>query len=261
MSSSSALLPPDIDFDSKEPWSTETELIIPVESTQVLIHESAAILGGQAFLNIAKLPYIIRERRNATEISPNNKLPVLRCGAYVVSELEGIVQLAQAKGVALSDHLNATQKADLRAYMSLVHNVLGNALTFLTWKDKDVYEKYTRLRAGSVYNFPLRVIMPWYIRRRVVAQLALLNWAERSSEEVFHEVETCLIALSERLGEGAYFFGDHPTELDALVFGYLFTMITTPLPNKQLGALVKQSPNLVKLCQHVEKEYFSQSVA
>jgi len=257
---SSALIPPDIDFDGKEPWTPETELIIPVETTQVLIPESAAILGGQAFLNIAKLPYIIREKKNATEISPNNKLPVLRCGAYVVCELEGIVQLAQAKGVTLSEHLNAIQKADLRAYMSLVHNVLGNALTFLTWKDNDVYNNYTRLRAGSVYNFPLRAIMPWYIRRRVLGQLALLNWAERSSEEVFHEVETCLIALSERLGEAAYFFGDHPTELDALVFGYLFTMITTPLPNKQLGGLVKQSPNLVKFCQRLEKENFSQSV-
>lgn len=72
-------------------------------------------------------------------------------------------------------------------------------------------------------------------------------------------VETCLLALSERLGEAEYFFGESPTELDALVFGYLFTMITTPLPHNQLGNIVKHQPNLVKFCQNMEKEYFSQS--
>ncbi|ODN03403.1 Metaxin-2, partial [Orchesella cincta] len=260
MPTATALMPPDIDFDSKEPWAADSELIIPIESTQVLIYESAAILGAQAFLNIARLPYAVKERKNATEISPNHKLPVLRCGAYVVSELEGIVQLAQAKGVTLSEYLNASEKADLRAYMSLVHNVLGSALLFFTWNDNDVYNNYTKFRAGAAYNYPLKAIMPWHIKRKVLTQLKTLNWTERTSEEVYHEVETCLTALSERLGELDFFFGESPTELDALVFGYLFTMITTPLPNRQLGNLVKHSPNLVKFCQHVEKEYFSQSV-
>lgn len=225
----------------------------------MLINESAAILGAQAFLNISRLPYKVRETGNAADISPNGKLPVLRCGAYVVAELEGIVQLAQAKGMSLSDYLNANQKADLRAYMSLVHNVLGNALLYFTWMDNDVYNNFTRFRAGSPFNYPLRLLVPWSLRKKVVAQLTTLNWAERTSPEVYREVETCLLALSERLGDAEYFFGESPTELDALVFGYIFTMITTPLPNNQLGNIVKHQPNLVKFCQHMEKEYFSQS--
>ena len=31
------------------------------------------------------------------------------------------------QGVGLTDHLDAAQKADMRAYMSLITNVLGNA--------------------------------------------------------------------------------------------------------------------------------------
>ena len=31
------------------------------------------------------------------------------------------------QGVTLTDHLDSSQKADMRAYMSLVSNVLGNA--------------------------------------------------------------------------------------------------------------------------------------
>ena len=31
------------------------------------------------------------------------------------------------QGISLTEHLDAAQKADMRAYMSLVSNVLGNA--------------------------------------------------------------------------------------------------------------------------------------
>jgi len=98
-------------------------------------------------------------------------------------------------------------------------------------------------------------------RYTVRSQLDALKWGKRQPEDVYKEVETCLQALSERLGESDYFFGTSHTELDALVFGYLFTMITTPLPNSnKLGLLVKQQPNLVRFCQRLEKDLFSTKV-
>jgi len=56
---------------AKEPWDPSTTLMIPFERTQVLVPESAAILGAQAFLKIARLPYITKEYHNAADISPN----------------------------------------------------------------------------------------------------------------------------------------------------------------------------------------------
>ena len=44
--------------------------------------------------------------------------------------------------------------------------------------------------------------------------------------------------------------------IDALVFGHLFTILTTPLPDNRLKATVQQFGNLVKLCDTVEREYF-----
>ena len=35
------------------------------------------------------------------------------------------------QGITLTEHLDASQKADMRAYMSLVSNVLGNAEVFI----------------------------------------------------------------------------------------------------------------------------------
>lgn len=115
------------------------------------------------------------------------KLPVIKCGAYVVSELEGIVQLAQAKGISVTEYLNAAERADLRAYMSLVHNVLGNALLYFTWLDDEAFNNYTKQRVGSPYNLPLRKLLPWTLRRKFRAQLNALKWGYRSAEEVYRE--------------------------------------------------------------------------
>lgn len=50
-----------------------------------------------------------------------------------------------------------------------------------------------------------------------------------------------------------------PTELDALVFGHLFTLLTTPLPDNRLATIVRSFGNLVKLCQVVERDFFEKN--
>ena len=71
-----------------------------------------------------------------------------------------------------------------------------------------------------------------------------------------HQVDTCCRALSERLGKETYFFGRQPTPLDALVYGHLYTIITTPLQDTRLASIVNGYSNLVKLTNHVDAEYF-----
>ena len=53
-----------------------------------------------------------------------------------MSELEPIVSFVNNKGVSLTTHLDVGQKADMRAYMSLVNNVLGNAELYISWVDQ-----------------------------------------------------------------------------------------------------------------------------
>ena len=50
--------------------------------------------------------------------------------------MEPIVGFVNTKGVSLTSHLDVTQKADMRAYMSLVNNVLGNAELYISWMDQ-----------------------------------------------------------------------------------------------------------------------------
>ena len=50
--------------------------------------------------------------------------------------MEPIVAFVNTKGVSLTTSLDVGQKADMRAYMSLVTNVLGNAELYISWMDQ-----------------------------------------------------------------------------------------------------------------------------
>eukprot|EP00091_Calanus_sinicus_P009924 TRINITY_DN23047_c0_g1_i1.p1 TRINITY_DN23047_c0_g1~~TRINITY_DN23047_c0_g1_i1.p1 ORF type:complete len:106 (+),score=32.15 TRINITY_DN23047_c0_g1_i1:155-472(+) len=82
------------------------------------------------------------------------------------------------------------------------------------------------------------------------------GWDQQTLEDVYAEIETCCRALSERLDNSPYFFGSKPTELDALVFGHVFSILTTPLPDNRLKVIVQQFGNLSKLCEMIERDYF-----
>ena len=65
--------------------------------------------------------------------------------------MEPIVAFVNTKGVSLTAALDVGQRADMRAYMSLVNNVLGNAELYISWVDQ-VRPPPPILREGKVFN-------------------------------------------------------------------------------------------------------------
>lgn len=66
----------------------------------------------------------------------------------------------------------------------------------------------TSVRNGSIYPWPLNYIQNWSKRNAVIKKLKVLKWYQKTMEEVLQEVERCCQALSDRLGENTFFFGD-----------------------------------------------------
>ena len=112
---------------ASEPWPTDVQLYQPFEVEQVLLPDNANILTVQAYLNMSNLEYTIEMRSNAEHMSPSGRLPFIRANKFIIAEVDPIVSFVNTKGITLTGHLDAAQKADMRAYMSLVSNVLGNA--------------------------------------------------------------------------------------------------------------------------------------
>ncbi|CAH0404299.1 unnamed protein product [Chilo suppressalis] len=348
------------------------KLFQPYEVEQILLPDNASCLAVQAFLKICNLPFEVEMRWNAEFMSPSGRVPFIKCGAFVVSELEPVVQFAANKGVTLCGRLSTEEKAEMRAYMSLITNVLVNAELYISWLDEETFNAVTKVRNSSVYPWPLGWLQTRAKRNAVAKRLKALNWHDKTLEQVLADVEQCCSSLSQRLGDRDYFFGtslceDHcdfmselmdeiidkvheianedkhdfemlvyptencdddctrisrtndyldtidenddlndndpsirspevrftsdadsdgvvndkllgedvvvnddyqtvsvsldvtesrPTELDALVFGHVFTIITTRLPCRKLAEAVRRHESLVSLAKRVDEKYF-----
>ncbi len=116
-----------VEMGASEPWPSDAALFQPFEVEQILLPDNASCLSVQAFLHMARLDFGLEMRANAEQMSPSGKLPFIRAGKFVIAEMDPIVAFVNTKGISLTEHLDASQKADMRAYMSLITNVLGNA--------------------------------------------------------------------------------------------------------------------------------------
>ncbi|KAJ2793696.1 hypothetical protein H4R20_006466, partial [Coemansia guatemalensis] len=64
-----------------------------------------------------------------------------------------------------------------------------------------------------------------------------------------------LSILSKKLGEQQYFFGNRPTMLDAVAYGYLALVIKVDLPQNTLKAIIESDyPNLIGLCNRIHEQ-------
>ncbi|XP_060536369.1 metaxin-2 [Cylas formicarius] len=245
-----------VELGAQEPWPKDAKLFQPYEVEQILLPDNANCLAVQAFLKMCNLDFQVEPRANAEAMSPTGKVPFIKVGRFVTAELEGVVQFINGKGISLTGKLEDDQKADMRAYMSLVRNVIEVAELYICWVDKETYSEVTSVRHGSVYPWPLNHLQNYEKRRQVIKKLKALDWYYKTLPEVLQEVEICCEALSVRLDNKSYFFDEGPTELDALIFGHLFTILTTPLPKNDLAEIVRRHPSLISLVQKVEIQYF-----
>jgi metaxin len=113
-----------LQITTQEPWPKDVKLFQPYEVEQILLPDNANCLAVQAFLKMCNLDFQVEPRANAEAMSPSGKVPFIKAGAFVISELEPIVQFVNNKGISLTDKLDPEMKSDMRAYMSLVHNVM-----------------------------------------------------------------------------------------------------------------------------------------
>uniref|UniRef100_A0A8B9LN52 Metaxin 2 n=1 Tax=Astyanax mexicanus TaxID=7994 RepID=A0A8B9LN52_ASTMX len=198
-----------------------------ITEDQILLSDCASSLAVQAYLRMCNLPVRVSCRANAEYMSPSGKVPFIHVGNQVVSELGPIVQFTKAK-------------------------------LYIQWCDDTTSSEISRPRYSSPYSWPLNHILAyqkqWEVRRKMNA----IGWAGKSLEQVYEDVSQCCQALSQRLGTQPYFFNKQPTELDALVFGHLFTILTTRLTSDELSEKIKSYSNLLSFCRRIEQTYFEE---
>ncbi|XP_031779549.1 metaxin-2 isoform X3 [Nasonia vitripennis] len=250
-----------LDIHPQEPWPQPIHLYQPYEVEQILLPDNANCLAVQAYLKMCNLDFTIEPRWNAEYMSPSAKVPFIKCGAFVIPDYDNIVSFISSKGASLSEGLSEEDKVNLRAYQSLVNNVLHNAELYVCWCHEDTYNSITKNRHGSVYPWPLNHLLNWQKRNQITKRLNVLGYATKTLKEIFDDVEKCCEALSERLEDKMYFFGDSPNELDALVFSHVHTLTTSNLPSpiQELAAIIRRYPLLIDHAYLINKCFFNRT--
>ncbi|KHJ47341.1 hypothetical protein D918_02201 [Trichuris suis] len=243
--------------DHSNVWDADARLIQPFGAEQALIYDYAECIAARTFLHMSNLPHTVEGRQNAEYISPTRELPVLLSHGLLVSGFESIVRFAMEQGF-VSLEVTDQEMDEMEGLVSLVQEVLVNAELYICWVVKPVLRKVTIPRFSCFYSWPLNHILPWARMKVIRGNLGASDWLDKSLDQVLLEVKLCCRVLSLQLQEKPYLMGSRPTPLDALVFGHLYTLITTDLPSVNLGAIVKQFPNLEQLCRRIDETYFKE---
>ncbi|KAM7357669.1 metaxin-2 [Cochliomyia hominivorax] len=244
-----------------EPWPEDATLYQPYEAEQILLPENASCLAVKAYLIMCNLPFEVRSCANAEFMSPGGrmtKLPVLVAGAFVFAEFEPIVNFVEHKSEAIGQWLDEDERSEMRSYVSLTENIFTMAELYISFAVDRVYEEVTAPRNGCVFPWPLNKMQNFAKKRHAKKLLKVYQWDEITIDEVIDKVKKCCENLQFKLEEtkGPFFFGEKPCELDAIVFGHLFSVLTTNLPNMALAQTVQQFKPLVAFCRYIDDNFF-----
>lgn len=89
-----------VEMGSSEPWPDDVKLFQTFEVEQIILPDVAAVRSVQAFLQFCKLNYAVEQRANAIYMSPSQQIPFIKCGPFVIAEMDPIVAFINTKVIA-----------------------------------------------------------------------------------------------------------------------------------------------------------------
>lgn len=153
--------------------------------------------------------------------------------------------------------MSQAELAEIQAWKSLVEESLYNCQLYNWFSEKTNFDEVTNLVFSRALPFPLNWILPSRYRKSVNTKLELHGLI--SADAAYSLAKKCYHALSTKLGNRKFFFGDEPTSLDAVVFGFLATQLIPELPNRELHFLISEHQNLVQFVNNILNTYFNES--
>ncbi|XP_049586154.1 metaxin-1 isoform X6 [Syngnathus scovelli] len=175
-----------------------------------------------------------------------------------------IVHLQKQKYNADFD-LSPKEAADSLAFVALVQEKLSPAVLYALWVEPKNFAEVTRRWYAEHVSFPLGLVLPGRMRRQVLDKLRLLRGdasldpGDELEKELYDDATNCMDLLAQRLGMQKFFFGDSPSSLDAVVFGWLAPILKCELPSGKLQQHLKSLDNLHAFCANILLVYFPQN--
>lgn len=219
-------------------------------------------LAALALLRFADVPFTVTTGASRSMTNANT-LPVIVFDRGPKKSSSMCAGLASLVGLMASDmslpDLNGSLTpflvAESTAFTSLLQSRFGPARLHEFFCDSRNYATIYHTLLEKERSFPLNHVLPYMRRREILNSLHNDNVSS-----LYFNSGVALTALSTRLGEGKkFFYGEKPTVLDAVVYGYLASVMYTPLPASKLRRQIAKFKNLVDFAQRITETYFGGS--
>ncbi|MBV6447808.1 glutathione S-transferase family protein [Nitrosomonas sp.] len=174
--------------------------------------------------------------------APKGKLPYISDNGKTLGDSRFIIEYLKSTYKNLDNGLTGEELAISTAMQRLLEEHLFWVALYSRWQYTDENWQVNKQAIFGVLPPIIRDIAANRWRKKIQQQIYGHGMGRHQAEEIFALGKQDIDALSDYLGHKPYFFGDHPTTLDASAFGLLINISGCPIesPLKEY-ALTKEN--------------------
>lgn len=213
-------------------------------------------------VKFTRAPIAINTKGNPFR-SGDGRLPYIQAYKRKIVGYEQIISYLQEQGYTVNDQLPRNVSNLAEAYESLVFNDLHPYFQYFMFGSPDNIDQSRKLYANRT-PFPLNFYYPAKYMKHADEVMQVFGGfsvhdkiEDHSTEMIIINAKKCVNLLSSKLGKNKYFFGQHYSSLDILVYAYLAILYNITLPNNPLQVHLQECPNLVKFIDRITKQHFA----
>ncbi len=206
----------------------------------------------ECYLRMAEIPFETRapDMRRA----PKGKVPYVDLDGTLIGDSQLIIErLIATYGDRLDHALTKQQRATARIVRRAIEEGTYFVGLYNRWTDPAGFA-IVKPAFGNILPAPFAFLLP-FIRRRVVSSLHAQGLGRHAHEDILAIGLADWSALSDLLGEGPYFFGERPTSIDAVLYGFVTSATVFPY-DSPLRTHVSSLTNLVAHRDRIRARYF-----
>lgn len=241
---------------NKKSW----KLYVPLHKKQQLQEQSACCIGIQALLSALGINFEVTERQNAEWMSKNGQVPLLignNGSKDIFSGWRKITEALETNEIVLCPEENRKEQKELFKMMDIIERVE----LYHSWCDPTTVGNVTKERYTK--SLDAQFFAKYFIFKarqdQVHSYLQIYNWHKLKPKEVMGRFREILSVFSTQLGNKKYLLGNRISEIDCLLFGHLYVILTTQyfsVLGPKLADIVHEFQNLVDLTSLIDREIF-----
>ncbi|KAL4227904.1 metaxin 1 [Mactra antiquata] len=222
-------------------------------------------LATLAYCRFSGVPVKIHKDVNPWR-SPSGNFPWMKHKDISQTKVTDIFSYLRKQKWGSDFNLSVKQSADAVAFVALIEERLLPGFLHLWWMERDTYTNITRPFYNKATPLPFKFWIPKRYYTRAEQTIYIGQGSQNISQadidtKVYRDAKDCLTYLSHKLGDQNYFFGDMPSSLDAIVFGYIAPLLNAPLNSNQLTNHIRTfCDNLNTHCCNIKREFFPLSL-